>query len=371
MKIVYILLLMSIVLLIPAKMYAWPSGSCIVEITGSKPVCIGETINLQASCSEPTGGTCTWSNTPGLTPAGCTATFSGSFDGVFWVSVWYAGAGFKCNDVDKIPVGAKDQDGDGHYSKDSCKTPNDDCNDNDPAIYPGAPEICDGKDNNCDGQVDESIDADGDGHYPVGACKTPNDDCDDSDNTVYSGAAEICDGKDNNCDGQIDETCPALGVPLFKQCSSPWGSDIYDHTKSTICKEGCALTSAAMILRYYGVTTGIDGKDVNPGNLNEWLKSQPDGYDRKGNIYWNTITRYSGNKVIFIRVDGRNDEILNDDLCNGRPAILDVRRHLVVATGTMCAANETTWTINDPGYNITTLQGYRNTYLGLRRTRTQ
>lgn len=45
-------------------------------------------------------------------------------------------------------------------------------------------------------------DADGDGYY---VCI---DDCNDNDNTVYPGAPEICDGKDNNCNGSIDETGP-------------------------------------------------------------------------------------------------------------------------------------------------------------------
>jgi len=100
-----------------------------------------------------------------------------------------------------------DNDGDGHYTPGSCLTPNDDCDDSDNTVYPGAPELCDGKDNDCDGQTDEglSTDSDGDGHYTPGSCLTPNDDCDDSDNTVYPGAPELCDGKDNDCDGQIDE----------------------------------------------------------------------------------------------------------------------------------------------------------------------
>ncbi|MGA1841792.1 MAG: MopE-related protein [bacterium] len=102
---------------------------------------------------------------------------------------------------------AIDADGDGHYTPGSCVTPADDCNDSDNTIYLGATEICDGKDNDCDTLIDEglSTDADGDGHYLPGSCFTPADDCNDSDNTIYPGATEICDGKDNDCDTFIDD----------------------------------------------------------------------------------------------------------------------------------------------------------------------
>jgi hypothetical protein len=98
-----------------------------------------------------------------------------------------------------------------------------DCNDNDPAIYPGAKEVCDGKDNNCDGQVDEGLpftayctDADGDGHGVSGkatmmACGVSkgwglcDNDCNDNDPKVYPGAVELCNNRDDNCNGQVDE----------------------------------------------------------------------------------------------------------------------------------------------------------------------
>ncbi len=111
-----------------------------------------------------------------------------------------------------------DADEDGYIDLDAG---GDDCNDDDPAIHPGAEETCDGQDNNCDGVVDEGVteqfytdrDADGFGDADdwTEACTPPKDtvtngdDCDDLDPLSYPGADEICDEKDNNCDGVVDE----------------------------------------------------------------------------------------------------------------------------------------------------------------------
>ena len=115
-----------------------------------------------------------------------------------------------------------DEDGDGF----SAET---DCDDNNPAIFPGASEACDGLDNNCDGLVDEGLsiftffrDADGDGFGdPADARLSCDDappagfvltgaDCDDNNPAIFPGAAEACDGLDNNCDGMVDE-----GLSIF------------------------------------------------------------------------------------------------------------------------------------------------------------
>jgi hypothetical protein len=115
----------------------------------------------------------------------------------------------KDNDCDgQINEGlSTDADGDGHYTPGSCDTPNDDCDDGNAGRYPGNPETCDGIDNDCDGQIDDglSADADGDGHFTPGSCLIPADDCDDGNASRYPGNPEVCDGTDNDCDGQIDE----------------------------------------------------------------------------------------------------------------------------------------------------------------------
>ncbi len=97
------------------------------------------------------------------------------------------------NDGEGEPNGTPgDVDGDGYTVEDG------DCNDENRQIYPGAPDRCDGVDNNCDGAIDEAFDADGD------FWTTCNGDCRDNDDKSYPGAPEIVDGLDNDCDGIRD-----------------------------------------------------------------------------------------------------------------------------------------------------------------------
>jgi hypothetical protein len=93
-----------------------------------------------------------------------------------------------------------DEDGDGSPAVAPDCPEGDDCDDSDPDMYPGNTEICDRKDNDCNGVADApgEVNADSD---PVWQCEG---DCDDTDPDNYPGNAEICDGKDNNCNGSAD-----------------------------------------------------------------------------------------------------------------------------------------------------------------------
>ncbi len=118
-------------------------------------------------------------------------------------------------DSDAVIEGS-DEDGDGYL------IPDGDCDETDATIHPGAIEVCDGIDNNCDGLIDEGLqtpfwpDTDGDGYgddaaTALDACEPPDGfveqvgDCDDANRTIHPDADEACNQLDDNCDGEIDE----------------------------------------------------------------------------------------------------------------------------------------------------------------------
>lgn len=107
-------------------------------------------------------------------------------------------------------------------------TTNDDCADDNADIFPGAPEYCNDRDDDCDGWEDENLnkpyfyfDQDGDGYggtTVVQACMPPpgyvdnSGDCTDYNAHVHPGAPEQCNEIDDNCNYAVDESVPTLTV---------------------------------------------------------------------------------------------------------------------------------------------------------------
>jgi hypothetical protein len=206
------------------------------------------------------------------------------------------GAAEDCNDVDddcdgEIDEGTLltlygDSDGDGygdpsvlaeHCEPETGWVDNaEDCDDSDAAVNPGAAELCNGIDDDCDGEIDEDdaldastwyADADSDGYGDAGdagtlSCAAPSgqvgnaEDCDDSDGAINPSATELCDGVDNDCDGSTDED-DALDAGTWYADSD---SDGYGDPSATTA--ACSAPSGAV-----ADATDCDDGDaaVNPG----------------------------------------------------------------------------------------------------------
>jgi len=129
-----------------------------------------------------------------------------------------------CCKAECLPV--CDADGDGS-SVGATDTP--DCDDSDPTIHPGATELCNGLDDDCDLDIDEGPagpndpdpDPDSDG-YEV--C-----DCDPTDPLIHPGAEEICNSIDDDCDGEIDEGLTAQACQHTNAAGTCTGVEICDR----------------------------------------------------------------------------------------------------------------------------------------------
>ncbi|MDH5397690.1 MAG: MopE-related protein [Cyclobacteriaceae bacterium] len=120
---------------------------------------------------------------------------------------------------------------------------NTDCDDGDATINPGGADVAgSGVDSNCDGQYVWYEDLDGDGYGTTTTVTSANatpgagesatsDDCDDTDSNVYPGAPSIPDGKDNNCDGTTDKILLTVTVTdVTKMYGTPNPAFVISYT---------------------------------------------------------------------------------------------------------------------------------------------
>ena len=140
----------------------------------------------------------------------------------------------------------------------------DDCDDDMATTYPGAPERCDGKDNNCDGEVDEVFERLGTScQEGRGACArtsvwvcAPDQSAEVCGGAPLASGPEVCDGVDNDCDGEVDEDfAPLLGTP----CSAGAGACLVEGTQ--VCTPDGHGTHCGVVPGVPGTPERCDGQD--------------------------------------------------------------------------------------------------------------
>ena len=180
-----------------------------------------------------------------------------------------------------------------------------DCDDLDPNIFPGEQEVCDQRDQDCNGLVDDGLpqhpvylDADGDGFGDDAitwlTCMTPPDaselggDCDDLDPTSFPGEPEVCDQRDQDCNGLVDDGLPLFTV-YFDDDGDGFGDDSISWITCTIpadasdlggdCDDQSPVVYPGAVVDATDAQAIDDGVDNDCDGLDEcWADGDDDGH---------------------------------------------------------------------------------------------
>ncbi len=119
-------------------------------------------------------------------------------------------------------------------------------------------------------------------------------------------------------------------VPHFAQADPRWGADKLGATPGSLGAEGCAVTSAAMVLASYGA-------DLDPGRLNAFLQTNG-GYTGQGWLYWEKASAHPPAIAEHVYEDDASHFLIDWNLLRGNPVIVRLRypdgiTHFVVIVG--------------------------------------
>jgi len=135
-----------------------------------------------------------------------------------------------------------------------------------------------------------------------------------------------------------------LPVPSFRQGDERWADDPLGGVEEngTVGGEGCAVASAAMVFKSYGI-------DTDPQQLN-WFLSAVGGYTDRGWLYWDRAAWWAPNRVRHVYEDLPSYWLIDSNLAHGNPVIVRVRlrsgiTHFVVIAG----KNGFDYLVRDPG----------------------
>ncbi len=122
----------------------------------------------------------------------------------------------------------------------------------------------------------------------------------------------------------------ALSVPGFRQADPRWHADALGNTKDTLGSAGCAVSSAAMVLKWYGV-------DTDPGRLNAYLTAHQ-GYVGDGWIVWEKAAELGRGSIVKAYEDLPSYWGIDRQLIEGNPVIVRIHlpgggMHFVVIAG--------------------------------------